>query len=223
MTYLSETFGPEHRPVIQFAIENSQKLKLRATQQALAKGRQARNSATDRQVDGFTKEKKFDSKKDTESSKKRMTGVGNSADNGNEEDEGGRHGKRKREKKNKKNEANQDTKNAVSEELTKDSKSTMKGKKHQKAHDRKRQKSAGSVGDQEFVGKTKSKQNNSDKSFIAKSTPEKGQANKKPGVTSQKSPQVSCPIHIHGIIMLLSFTSTYIQALKAIAIVTFMY
>ncbi|KAG0563691.1 hypothetical protein KC19_8G051800 [Ceratodon purpureus] len=54
-----ETFGSEHRPIIQFAIENSQKLKLRATREALAKGRQARTAA---QGDGPNKKAKLEPK-----------------------------------------------------------------------------------------------------------------------------------------------------------------
>lgn len=184
-----ETFGSEHRPIIQFAIENSQKLKLRATREALAKGRQARNAATARPGDGSSKGKKFDSKKDQESFGKRTAGVGNSADDGNEVDDSDRRVKRKREKKNKKKEAGQDTKNAASEELVTDSKITMKGKKLQKPHDRKRQKFEVGAGNQEFLGKNKSKQSSSDQSLSAKPSPEKVQANKKPRVTPEKSPQ----------------------------------
>jgi hypothetical protein len=68
MILLSETFGADHRPIIEFAIENSQKLKLRATREALAKGRQARTAA---QGDGANKKaKKWEPKTNDEASEK---------------------------------------------------------------------------------------------------------------------------------------------------------
>lgn len=102
-----ETFGAEHRPIIEFAIENSQILRKRAALAEQAKMRLARQGPGGRvegvrkDVDGSEKKGKriWEKKPPREKSEKKAPTEGNSASENVEVKEGERPAKRKREKK----------------------------------------------------------------------------------------------------------------------------
>lgn len=184
LTHVSETFGPEHRPIIEFAIENSQKLKLRASRAALAKGRQARTAANKdgfkRHGDGSNKAKKWESKKGEESS----AGAGRSANDSSEAHDGDQLGKRKRENRSKKKNPDQKMEAVFSKEGrdTEVKGSDVKGNKLSK----KRQKlEEGSPGMQGFSGRDNSKKFSSGQTKSSITTPVKVQGDNKARVTPQ--------------------------------------
>lgn len=190
LTHISETFGPEHRPIIEFAIENSQKLKLRATREALAKGRQARAAAAskdgvERQGDGpHKKAKKWESKNGEESSVK---DTGRSANDSSEAHDADQPGKRKREKRNKTKKADQKTEDVLID--TESGGSAVKGKKPNK----KRQKQE--EGNPAKQDRNNSKTISSGQTESTKTTPSKAQGDSKSLVKPQVPDQY---LHNHS-------------------------
>jgi len=182
MTHVSETFGPEHRPIIEFAIENSQKLKLRARREALAKGRQARTAKDgfEKQGDGSnSKAKKWESKNGEELSVKDTR---RSANDSSEAHDGDQPGKRKRENKNKNKKKADQKMEVVTSQVGTDTiskGSAVEGKKPNK----KRQKLQ--EGNPVKQDSNKSKKISSEQTKSSKPTPDKFQGVHKARVTPQ--------------------------------------
>ena len=186
MTHFSETFGAEHRPIIEFAIENSQKLKLRATREALARGRQARTAA---EGAGSNKAKMRESKTNDGAFEKNTASAGRSTNNSTEVPDGDQLGKRKRERKKKEKYRDQNAEAVVSGQETDLKSSPVNDKKRNK----KRQKQEkNNFENKDFTNNSKKNSN----IHLQTGVKTLGESQVSEKAKPQKSPQVSYFISI---------------------------